>query len=58
MCSLAEILYAMGYEVTGSDDNESDNVTRLRALGIPIYLPLGVDNIGDPGGRDLHRRGE
>lgn len=48
MCSLAEILYAMGYEVTGSDDNESDNVTRLRALGIPIYLPLGVDNIGNP----------
>lgn len=48
MCSLAEILHAMGYEVTGSDDNESDNVTRLRALGIPVYLPLGVDNIGNP----------
>ena len=48
MCSLAEILYAMGYEVTGSDDNESDNVTRLRALGIPVALPLGADNIGNP----------
>ena len=48
MCSLAEILHAMGYEVTGSDDNESDNVTRLRALGIPVYLPLGADNIGNP----------
>ena len=48
MCSLAEILYAMGYEVTGSDDNESDNVVRLRTLGIPVFLPLGAANIRNP----------
>lgn len=48
MCSLAEILHTMGYEVSGSDDLESDNVARLRALGIPVSLPLSARNIRDP----------
>lgn len=48
MCSLAEILHAMGYEVSGSDDLESDNVARLRALGISVSLPLAARNIRDP----------
>ena len=48
MCSLAEILHAMGYEVSGSDDLESDNVARLRSLGISVSLPLAARNIRDP----------
>ena len=48
MCSLAEILHAMGYEVSGSDDLESDNVTRLRSLGISVSLPLAARNIREP----------
>ena len=48
MCSLAEILHAMGYEVSGSDDLESDNVARLRSLGISFPLPLAARNIRDP----------
>ena len=48
MCSLAEILHAMGYEVSGSDDLESDNMARLRSLGISVSLPLAARNIRDP----------
>lgn len=48
MCSLAEILHTLGYEVSGSDDMESDNVSRLRALGIPVALPLAAENIRNP----------
>lgn len=38
MSPVAEILYALGYTITGSDVNESDNVSRLRGLGIPIFM--------------------
>ena len=48
MCSLAEILHAMGYEGSGSDDLESDNGARLRSLGISVSLPLAARNIRDP----------
>lgn len=48
MCSLAEILHTLGYEVSGSDDMESDNVARLRDLGIPVTLPLAAENIRNP----------
>ncbi len=42
MSPLAEILHAQGYDITGSDDMESDNVTRIRSLGIPVSIPLGT----------------
>ncbi len=38
MSPVAEILYALGYTITGSGVNESDNVSRLRGLGIPIFM--------------------
>ena len=47
MSPLAEILHARGYHVTGSDVNESDNVARLRKLGISIYMEHVPENIGD-----------
>ena len=47
MSPLAEILHSLGYTLTGSDVNESDNVNRLRTLGIPIFMGHAAENIGD-----------
>ena len=47
MSPLAEILHAQGYTITGSDNNESDNITRLRARGITIQMGHSADNLGD-----------
>lgn len=47
MCALAEIMHNKGYELTGSDNNESDTLSRMRALGIPIFMghkPSNIDN--------------
>ena len=30
MCPLAEILYAQGYELSGSDNNEGDTLNRIK----------------------------
>ena len=38
MSPIAEILHARGYQLTGSDVNESDNIARLRSLRIPIFM--------------------
>lgn len=47
MCPLAEILHSLGYTLTGSDISESDNVLRLRGMGIPVSIPQAAENIGD-----------
>ncbi len=47
MCPLAEILHSRGYSLTGSDNNESDNVIRLKGLGIPVILGQRAENIGN-----------
>jgi len=47
MSTLAEILHSRGYIITGSDINESDNVDRMRALGIPVVLKHQEENLGD-----------
>ena len=36
MCPLAEILHSKGYVLSGSDNNESDPLKRIRKLGIPV----------------------
>ena len=36
MCPLAEILHSKGYNLTGSDVNESDPLKRVRALGAKV----------------------
>lgn len=54
MCSLAEILHTLGYEVSGSDDMESDNVSRLRALGIPVAPAACSRKYPKPGGCRLY----
>lgn len=45
MCPLAEILHSRGYELTGSDNNESDPLSRIRNLGIKVFMGHGADNI-------------
>lgn len=47
MCPLAEILHAKGYELSGSDNNETDTLNRIRKLGIPVVLGQKAENIGD-----------
>lgn len=47
MCALAEIMHSKGYELTGSDNNESDTLKRIKSLGIPVYMQHKASNIGD-----------
>lgn len=46
MCPLAEILHSEGYSLSGSDNNESDTLFRIRALGIPVAMGQRAENIG------------
>lgn len=45
MCALAEIMHNRGYELTGSDNNESDTLSRIKALGIPVFMGHKSTNI-------------
>ncbi len=45
MCPLAEILHSKGYILTGSDNNESDPLKRIKKLGIKVYMGHSADNI-------------
>ncbi len=47
MSPLAEILHSQGFDVTGSDVNKSDNVARMRRLGIPVFMPQAAENVGN-----------
>ena len=47
MSPLAELLHAKGYRLTGSDNNPSYTLDRIKSLGIPVYMGHSADNIGD-----------
>lgn len=47
MCPLAEILHSMGYELTGSDNNESAPLNRVKNLGIKVFMGHKAENIGN-----------
>ena len=47
MCPLAEILHSKGYVLTGSDNNESDPLKRIKALGIKVYMGHSAENVKD-----------
>ena len=47
MCPLAEILHSEGYRLSGSDNNPSDTLDRIKALGIPVEMGQRAENIGD-----------
>lgn len=38
MCPIAEILHSWGYDISGSDNNDGDNITKLRELGMKVIL--------------------
>lgn len=45
MCPIAEILLHKGYELTGSDTNESDTLARIRSYGIPVFMGQKAENV-------------
>jgi UDP-N-acetylmuramate--alanine ligase len=45
MSGIAEVLYNLGYEVTGSDLRNSETVERLRVIGLKVYVGHEPDNI-------------
>ncbi len=45
MCPLAEILHKKGYQLSGSDNNETDTLARIRSLGIPVSMGQRAENI-------------
>lgn len=45
MCPLAEILHSKGYELSGSDNNESDPLKRVRKLGAKVFMGHNAENI-------------
>ena len=47
MSPLAEILFQKGYAITGSDVNESDNIKRMRSLGITVWMQQTAENVQD-----------
>lgn len=47
MCPLAEILHRKGFTITGSDNNESDPLTRIKNMGIQVFMGHRAENIGD-----------
>jgi len=49
MSPLAEILHGMGIGVTGSDINENQAVSDLRALGINVVIGHSADNVSNVG---------
>ena len=45
MCPLAEILHKEGYLLSGSDNNETDTLARIRSMGIPVAMGQRAENI-------------
>ena len=45
MCPLAEILHSKGYILTGSDNNQSDPLKRVQALGIKGFMGHNPENV-------------
>lgn len=45
MYPIAVILHSKGYEITGSDNNETDTLARVRALGIPVTMGHFAENV-------------
>ncbi|NLJ31807.1 MAG: UDP-N-acetylmuramate--L-alanine ligase [Clostridiales bacterium] len=45
MCPLAEILHHRGYELTGSDNTESETLARIRSYGIPVTMGHYPENV-------------
>ena len=47
MCPMAEILYHKGYDISGSDNYESDTFKRIKDMGMKVYNKHDPQNIND-----------
>jgi UDP-N-acetylmuramate--alanine ligase len=47
MSGIAEVLFNLGYDVTGSDIKDSETTKRLRDLGITVYIGQEAENVDD-----------
>ena len=47
MSGIAEVLHNLGYEVTGSDMKESETTSRLRNLGVKVYIGHRAEHVDD-----------
>ena len=45
MYPLAQILHSKGYYLTGSDNNETETLERVRNMGITVYMGQRAENI-------------
>lgn len=45
MFPLVQILHEVGYEITGSDVNEGDIISKERAMGIPVIMGHKPENV-------------
>ncbi len=45
MYPLAQVLHSKGYRLSGSDNNETDTLAAVRAMGIPVVLGQKAENI-------------
>ncbi|SEK95421.1 UDP-N-acetylmuramate--L-alanine ligase [Roseateles sp. YR242] len=46
MSGIAELLVAQGYQVSGSDQGESDTTRRLRSLGVTVQIGHAAEHVG------------
>lgn len=47
MCPLAEILISLGYNLSGSDNNDTETFRRIEKEGAKVYLGQTKDNLTD-----------
>lgn len=47
MFPIVQIFHSKGYQITGSDNNESDTLALERQMGIPIHLGHAAGNLGN-----------
>lgn len=47
MCPLAEILHKEGYILSGSDNNETDTLQRIKNMGIAVSMGHAKENISE-----------
>lgn len=45
MFPLAQILHGMGFYLTGSDNNETETLAEVRAMGIPVFMGQRAENV-------------
>jgi len=47
MSGIAELLHNQGFQIQGSDANDSANVRRLKSLGMRVHIGHKAENLGD-----------